>query len=71
MLWHRLMSSSLSRTRKTPARDPLYFFNTLLGTAPLSIARVGDYSQRRRLAGPRLEEPVAGPAAPAHRLTRP
>ena len=31
MLSHRNRHPSLSEPRKTPARDPLYFFNSLLG----------------------------------------
>ena len=36
MLSHRNRHPSLSEPRKTPARDPLYFFNSLLGSELLA-----------------------------------
>ena len=35
MLSHRNRHPSLSEPRKTPARDPLYFLNSLLALGPL------------------------------------
>ena len=57
---HRNRHPSLSEPRKTPARDPLYFFNSLLEDRsqirPPERDQVREDSERTRHAGRKLSE---------------